>query len=108
MSRRPSHASVTGLRRQSLAAGQGKRVSLKDGTLGAMGLNRLNALAEIKEGDTFYRTERIYPSIPDYPEDVTVSVARWQREPRSGSTMSTSRDDVSTPSDNSPSYERDR
>lgn len=98
MSRRPSHASVTGLRRGSQAdVSKAKRVSLKDGTLGNIG-SRLNALSELKEGDVFYKTERIYPSIPDHPEDVVITLAaRFAREARTGSTAGINRDETATP-----------
>lgn len=98
MSRRPSNASVTSLRRNSVIdPGKNKRVSLKDGSLGNVG--RLASLSEIKEGDVFYKTERIYPSIPDYPEDVLISVTRWSRDGRTGSIISINRDDTATPSE---------
>lgn len=109
MSRRPSHANVNTLRRQSVAQdGRGKRFSLKEGSLTGAGAGRHGPITDVKEGDTIYRTERLYPSIPDHPEDINISVARWQRETRSGSTMSLSRDETSTPSDNSPAHDRDR
>ena len=109
MSRRSSHANISGTRRQSVASdGRSKRYSLKDGSAGGPGAGRLGTISDVKDGDTIYKTERLYPSIPDHPEDVTVSVARWQRDTRSGSTMSLSRDETATPSDNSPAHERDR
>ena len=110
MSRRSTHANVGVTRRQSVAQdGRGKRYSLRDGSLtGAGGANRLGTINDVKEGDTIYRTERLYPSIVDHAEDIHISVAKWQRETRSGSTMSLSRDETATPSDNSPSHERDR
>ncbi|WAR07045.1 hypothetical protein MAR_017003 [Mya arenaria] len=109
MNRRPSHASVQGLRRGSLAdPSKAKRVSLKDGTLGAPGMSRLAALVELKEGDVFYRTERLYPSIPDHPEDVTVTLAnRYTRDSRTGSTVGLNKDD-SMASVDGPVFERDR
>ena len=111
MSRRASHASVGASRRQSVQDARGKRFSLREGSLtGAGGANRLGTINDVKEGDTIYRTERLYPSIADHPEDIHIAIAKWQREPtaRSGSTMSMSRDETATPSDNSPSHERDR
>ncbi|XP_053396619.1 androglobin-like isoform X26 [Mercenaria mercenaria] len=109
MNRRPSHASVTGLRRGSLAdQSKAKRVSLKDGTLGNLGNSRLAALTELKEGDVYYKTEKIYPSIPDHPEDIFITLAKWPRETRTGSIISINRDDTATPSEINPGYDRDR
>ena len=109
MSRRASHANITNARRQSVVPdGRGKRYSLKEGTLGGGGASRLSTVADVKDGDTIYKTERLYPSIPDHPEDITIAVTRWQRDTRSGSTMSLSRDETATPADNSPGHERDR
>lgn len=109
MSRRPSHASVTGLRRGSQAeASKAKRVSLKDGTLGNIGAGRLTSLSELKEGDVFYKTEKLYPSIPDHPEDVVITLAaRFARETRTGSNAGINREEASTPSEN-PGTDRDR
>jgi len=108
MSRRPSHASVTGLRRGSqVDASKTKRVSLKDGTLGNIS-SRLGSLSDIKEGDTFYRIERIYPSIPDHPEEVVITVAtRFAREARNGSIAGINRDEAGTPSEG-PTTDRER
>lgn len=109
MSRRPSHASVTGLRRGSLAdSSKAKRVSLKDGTLGNLGNSRLASVTEIKEGDVFYKTEKIYPSIPEHAEDIYITLARWPKETRTGSIISINRDDTATPTENNPGYDRDR
>ena len=109
MSRRASHASVGVSRRQSVQDARNKRFSLREGSLTGAGVaNRLATINDVKEGDTIYRTERLYPSIADHPEDIHIAIAKWQREPRSGSTMSMSRDETATPSENSPSHERDR
>lgn len=109
MSRRSSHASVAGLRRGSQAdALKAKRVSLKDGSLGASTAGRLAALSELREGDVFYKTERIYPSIPDYPEDIVITLAaRNARETRTGSIAGINRDDTATPTESS-AVEKDR
>ena len=107
MNRRASHANVS--RRQSMVPdSRGKRFSLREGSLTGAGTGRLGTVSDVKEGDTIYKTERLYPSIPDHDEDVSIAVARWQRETRSGSTMSLSRDETATPSDNSPGHDRDR
>lgn len=109
MSRRSSHANLTGLRRGSVAEpNKAKRVSLKDGTLGILGLGRLTAAAEIKVGDVYYKTERVYPSIPDHPEDVYVTMAKWSRETRTGSIVGINRDDTAAQSDLGSGYDRDR
>lgn len=108
MNRRSSHASISGLRRGSLAdPNKAKRVSLKDGTLGNVASSRLGALTELKEGDIYYKTERIYPSIPDHPEDVSITVVKFPRETRTGSIISINRDDTATPEINQ-GYDRDR
>ena len=111
MSRRAANAGISGFRRQSIVDSKVKRVSLKDTSLGT-GIGKLVGLAEVKDGDTFYRTERLYPSIPDHPADISVSVTRcsqsYARENRSGSTVSLAgRDDATTP-DIVPSENRDR
>lgn len=109
MSRRASHANITGIRRGSIIdPTRAKRVSLKDGTLGYLGPGRLAGVAEIKEGDVYYKTERVYPSIPDHPEDVYVTTAKWSHETRTGSIGNINRDDTVTPSDIGHGYDRDR
>ncbi|XP_033740802.1 androglobin-like isoform X8 [Pecten maximus] len=62
-----------------------KRVSLKDGTLTGPSMRVSGSLGDIREGDTYYRTVHIYPSLPDSPEEVTVTVSKIGREPRTGS-----------------------
>ncbi|XP_052244735.1 androglobin-like isoform X7 [Dreissena polymorpha] len=112
MSRRSSHANVTALRRGSIAdaANKGaKRVSLKDGTLGNNLTSRLAALTELKEGDVFYRTERLYPSIPDHEEEVIVTLAaRAARDSRTGSIAGITRDDSASTLDGAFAVERER
>ncbi|KAL4233260.1 hypothetical protein ACF0H5_007944 [Mactra antiquata] len=106
MNRRQSNASVASVRRGSVIdPNKAKRVSLKDGTLGNLG--RLTSLSEVKEGDIYYKTERIYPRIPDHPEDVIISVARWPRDSRAGSIAGINRDETSTPSEGQ-GHDRDR
>lgn len=60
-----------------------KRVSLKDGNL--LGGAYRQSLGDIREGDTFYKTVRFYPSLSELPDDVTINVARATRETRAGS-----------------------
>jgi len=109
MNRRASYTPASTHRRGSLAeAAKQKRVSLKEGTLGTLGTARLAALSEIKDGDVFYRTERIYPSIPDHPEDVLVTVAaRTTRDTRTGSIVSLGKEDSLAPGEG-PESNRDR
>ncbi|XP_062575227.1 androglobin-like [Saccostrea cucullata] len=82
-----------------------KRVSLKDGNL--LGGAYRQSLGDIREGDTFYKTIKFYPSLSDLPDDVTINVARAIRETRAGSSAGgaesrrgsvLSRDESSSPS----------
>ncbi|XP_022294382.2 androglobin-like isoform X10 [Crassostrea virginica] len=82
-----------------------KRVSLKDGNL--LGGAYRQSHGDIREGDTFYKTIKFYPSISDLPDDVSVNVARASRETRAGSSAGgaesrrgsvLSRDESSSPS----------
>ena len=52
----------------------GKRVSLKDNTLSVPSSHR-QSLGDIRDGDTYYKTVRIYPSVSDIQE-VTVAIAK--------------------------------
>jgi len=64
---------------------QKKRVSLKDGTLTVGPSLRYTSFSDIKDGDVYYKTVHIYPSLPDVPDEITITVAKTAREPRSGS-----------------------
>ena len=97
----------------------GKRVSLKDGNLLVPQGNRLS-LGDIREGDVYYKTVNIYPSLPDAQEEVIVTIAKAGKEPRSGSSAGNyvsesrrgsmlGRDDTASPAagrNESPSRER--
>lgn len=95
---------------------KGKRVSLKDNNLGVPTLHRAS---EIKDGDIYYKTTHMYPSLPDNPEEITITMVKSAKEQRSesrndsrrGSVLSErgSRDDASSPHGrDSPAHERDR
>ena len=84
--------------------------------------------SQVKEGDIFYKTVRIYPSIPDHEEDVTVTItkpfeslppgvresppvyypasSRRSASDRRSSTFPTVREDRSTPDERE--YQRER
>ncbi|KAL3881175.1 hypothetical protein ACJMK2_027632 [Sinanodonta woodiana] len=108
MSRRPSNASMAVGRKFSDP--RTKRMSLKDNALGIPGYTKLFPLPDIKEGDSFYRTVRMYPSLVDSPEDVFLTIAKMQKENRTGSSAESrrgsmmGRDETSTPTD-SPSHQ---
>lgn len=64
-----------------------KRVSLKDNTLSPnlAVFHRFNgSVNDVKDGEVYYKTVHIYPSIPN-SEEVTVTVARHARDARAGS-----------------------
>ncbi|KAK3097866.1 hypothetical protein FSP39_014000 [Pinctada imbricata] len=62
----------------------GKRVSLKDGTLVVPSWSR-HSLGDIREGDVYYKTVNIYPSLPDNQEEIIVTIVKPGKDPRAGS-----------------------
>jgi hypothetical protein len=95
MSRRTQTSTAATARKH--ADQRSKRVSMKDGSLapgnhGAVG--RLGSVSEVKDGESYYKTTRIYPAFPDYPEDVMITVARMSQVPRAGSSADSRRGSV--------------
>ena len=49
-----------------------RQSSLKD----ASQLKGIQEMPQIRDGDVYYKTERIFPSLLDYPEDITWTVTK--------------------------------
>ena len=91
MSRRGSYTTATS-KRLSDPHRSGKRSSLRDNQLSVPSTYR-HSLGDIREGDTYYKTVHIFPSVSDVHE-VTVSIARTGAQRQNSATPESRRGSI--------------